>query len=99
MIICFLKYSAQPNPNINKTIKSYLSFRDSFKLLSNKKLCLLAIYAGLMVDIVVNSLLFLEQVYKVSDSLAANIIVMMFIGIAVGGPSHGFIDRLFGVCK
>ena len=101
-IICFLKYSANPNADsINKVSSSYLSFGESFKLLSNKKLWLLAIYAGLMVGIVVNSfselydVLFLEQVYNVSESVAANISVMMFIGIAVGGPSHGFIARFF----
>ncbi|MGQ4005230.1 MFS transporter [Francisellaceae bacterium CB300] len=102
VIICFLKHSASPNANTNKTTKSYLSFGESLKLLSNKKLWLLAIYAGLMVGIVVNSfselydVLFLEQVYKVTESVAANISIMMFIGIAVGGPSHGFIARLFG---
>jgi len=102
VIICFLKYSANPNANIDKVAKNYLSFYDSLKLLSNKRLWLLAVYAGLMVGIVVNAfselydVLFLEQVYKVSECVAANISVMMFIGIAVGGPTHGFIARFFG---
>jgi MFS family permease len=100
VIILFLKYSAKNNAS--KVSSNYLSFGESLKLLSNKKLWLLAIYAGIMVGIVVNSfselydVLFLEQVYKVQEQVAANISIMMFIGIAVGGPSHGFIARLFG---
>lgn len=80
----------------------YLSFGQSLKLLLNKKLWLLAIYAGLMVGIVVNSfselydVLFLEQAYDLSQHTAAQISVMIFVGIAVGGPSHGFIVSLFG---
>lgn len=103
VIICFLKYSANPNADMPiKPLNSYLSLGENLKLLANKKLWLLAVYAGLMVGIVVNSfselydVLFLEQVYHVSESIAANISIMMFIGIAVGGPSHGFIARLFG---
>jgi MFS family permease len=100
VIILFLKYSNIDNPN--KVTRSYLSFSESLKLLANKKLWLLAVYAGLMVGIVVNSfselydVLFLEQVYNVQEHVAANISIMMFIGIAVGGPSHGLIARFFG---
>ena len=100
VIILFLKYSNTDNPN--KVTRSYLSFSESLKLLANKKLWLLAVYAGLMVGIVVNSfselydVLFLEQVYNVQEHVAANISIMMFIGIAVGGPSHGLIARFFG---
>ena len=95
-----MKYSNTDNPN--KVTRSYLSFSESLKLLANKKLWLLVVYAGLMVGIVVNSfselydVLFLEQVYNVQEHVAANISIMMFIGIAVGGPSHGLIARFFG---
>ena len=88
--------------NINNYKFKYLSFAQSFKLLLNKKLWLLAIYVGLMVGIIVNSfpelydVLFLEQAYGLSQHLAAKVSMMMFIGIAVGGPSHGFIASLFG---
>ena len=41
--------------NSNNYKFKYLSFAQSFKLLLNKKLWLLAIYAGLMVGIIVNS--------------------------------------------
>lgn len=100
IIIVFLKSSIDiKNPTSNF---KYLSFGQSLKLLLNKKLWLLAIYAGLMVGIVVNSfselydVLFLEQAYNLSQHTAAQISVMMFVGIAVGGPSHGFIASLFG---
>ncbi|AXA33506.1 MULTISPECIES: MFS transporter [Francisella] len=99
IILAFLKYSV---PQDSKLSKTYLSFGESLKLLLNKRLWLLAIYAGLMVGIVVNAfselydVLFLEQVYGISAHIAAKISVMMFVGIAVGGPSHGFIASLFG---
>lgn len=101
IIVLFLKYSNNPNQSINNKFK-YLSFSESLKLLLNKKLWLLAIYAGLMVGIVVNSfselydVLFLQQAYQLSDHTAAHVSVMLFIGIAVGGPSHGFIASIFG---
>ncbi|API86627.1 MFS transporter [Francisella uliginis] len=103
VIIVSLKYSS--NPNLDSPINSktkYLNFSESLKLLLNKKLWLLAIYAGLMVGIVVNSfselydVLFLEQAYRLPSHIAAHISVMLFVGIAVGGPSHGFIASLFG---
>ncbi|GAB4221767.1 MAG: MFS transporter [Francisella sp.] len=97
IILSFLKYSI----NIDNEDKQ-LKFSKGLKLLINKKLWLIAIYSGLMVGIVVNSfselydVLFLEQVYQVSTKIAANISIMLFIGIAVGGPSHGFISLLVG---
>lgn len=99
VIVLFLKYSVNPNKELNSRFK-YLSFRESMKLLLNRKLWLLALYAGLMVGIVVNAfselydVLFLEQAYALSEGIAAKISVMMFVGIAVGGPSHGFIASL-----
>ncbi|ASG68148.1 MFS transporter [Francisella halioticida] len=101
IIVVFLKYSSNPNDSIKNKSK-YLNFSSSLKLLLNKKLWLLAIYAGLMVGIVVNSfselydVLFLEQAYRLSEHTAAHVSMMLFVGIAVGGPSHGFIAGLFG---
>lgn len=103
VLVVFLKYSSNISPNNSISNESkYLNFSHSLRLLLNKKLWLLAIYAGLMVGIVVNSfselydVLFLQQAYHLSDHIAAHISVMLFIGIAVGGPSHGFIASLFG---
>ncbi|MED7789064.1 MFS transporter [Francisella sp. 19X1-34] len=101
VIILFLKYSDSFNHSTINKFK-YLSFSESFKLLLNKKLWMLAIYAGLMVGIVVNSfselydVLFLQQAYHLSDHISAQISVMLFVGIAVGGPSHGLIASIFG---
>ena len=103
VIIVLLNFPTTSVINSNNYKFKYLSFAQSFKLLLNKKLWLLAIYAGLMVGIVINSfselydVLFLEQAYGLSQHLAAaKVNVMMFIGIPVGGPSHGFIASLFG---
>ncbi|AEB28517.1 MFS transporter [Francisella hispaniensis] len=102
VIIALLRSPSIGVINSNSYKFKYLSFTQSLKLLLNKKLWFLALYAGLMVGIVVNSfselydVLFLEQAYGLSQHLAAKVSVMMFIGIAVGGPSHGFIASLFG---
>ncbi|APC91761.1 MULTISPECIES: MFS transporter [Francisella] len=102
VIIVLLKSPATGVSDSSNYKFKYLSFAQSLKLLLNKKLWLLAVYAGLMVGIVVNSfselydVLFLEQAYGLSQHLAAKVSVMMFIGIAVGGPTHGFIASLFG---
>lgn len=100
VIIILLKCSISPDSTSINRFK-YLSFNESLKLLANKKLWMLAIYAGLMVGIVVNSfselydVLFLEQAYGLPENIAAKISVMMFVGIAFGGPLHGFIASFF----
>lgn len=61
----------------------------------------LALYAGIMVGTVVNAFSELYNVKFLQDSLgfssqsAADISGMIFIGIAVGGPMHGLIAKLF----
>ncbi len=75
---------------------------DIFK---DQRLWFLAIYAGIMVGTVVNAfselydVTFLQGVFAVNAQKAANISSMIFIGIAIGGPLHGMIARLFKQTK
>ncbi|MFC4891642.1 MFS transporter [Pseudofrancisella aestuarii] len=102
IIILLLTYKKESIDSSNLSESKTSKFFHSLILLKNKKLWLLAIYSGLMVGIVVNSfselydVIFLEQAYHVTESVAAKISVMMFVGIAFGGPSHGIIASLFG---
>lgn len=102
VIFSFLKTSRNNSSrDVLKNVKEY-DFKQSIKLLFNKKLILIAIYSGLMVGIVVNAfselydVLFLKQVYHVTSHIAENISIMMFVGIAFGGPTHGIIAKVFG---
>ncbi|WHN65421.1 MFS transporter [Cysteiniphilum sp. QT6929] len=69
-------------------------------VLKSKDLWLIAIYAGIMVGTVVNAfselydVVFLQYTYQFDATTAASISVMIFIGIAVGGPTHGIVARL-----
>ena len=73
-----------------------------FSILRDYRIWLLAIYAAIMVGVVVNAFselydfAFLETTFKLSSQTAANISIMVFIGIAVGGPCHGIIARGIG---
>lgn len=102
VIILLLTYKKEEKDVSNLVESKTSKLFHSLILLKNKKLWLLAIYSGLMVGIVVNSfselydVVFLEQAYHVTESVAAKISVMMFVGIAFGGPSHGIIASLFG---
>ena len=100
VIILLFKYS---NVKSESSIKKHsMTFMQGIRILSNKRLWMIAIYAGIMVGIVVNAfselydVLFLEHVYHLTEAAAAKISVMMFVGIAFGGPLHGFIARYFG---
>jgi MFS family permease len=79
----------------NKVILSDL------KLLKSKQLWFLALYAGIMVGTVVNAfselydVVFLEYAYDIKSEDAATISTMVFVGIAVGGPLHSSIAKLF----
>ena len=70
-------------------------------ILADKDVWLLALYAGIMVGTVVNALselydvVFLQQSFHIGSEPAAYISMMVFIGIAVGGPLHGIISRFF----
>lgn len=69
-------------------------------LFKSWRLWLVALYAGIMVGTVVNAfselydVVFLEYSYHLTAVQAASISSMIFIGIAVGGPSHGIIANL-----
>jgi predicted MFS family arabinose efflux permease len=71
----------------------------------DRQIWFLAIYAGIMVGTVVNAFSelydvnFLETVLNISSQSAAQISSMIFIGIGVGGPSHGIIAKLFKQTK
>lgn len=66
-----------------------------------KSLWLMALYAGIMVGAIVNALtelygvIFLQQTNAISSETASIINSMTFIGIAIGGPLHGFISSTF----
>ena len=74
-------------------------------VLKSKNLWFIAIYAGIMVGTVVNAfselydVVFLQYTYQFDATMAASVSAMIFIGIAVGGPSHGVIARLTGAKK
>jgi predicted MFS family arabinose efflux permease len=67
----------------------------------DRNIWFLAIYAGIMVGAVVNAfselydVTFLESAVHITSQKAAEISSMIFIGIGVGGPLHGFIARFF----
>ena len=73
-----------------------------FSILKDYRIWLLAIYAAIMVGTVVNAfselydVAFLETAFGLGSQQAANISIMVFIGIAVGGPCHGFIAKFIG---
>ncbi len=73
-----------------------------WSVLYHPQLWLLALYAGIMVGTVVNAfselydVVFLQQVFHLGSQSAAEISSMIFIGIAVGGPSHGVIAKWTG---
>lgn len=73
------------------------------QVLKDKQIWIIALYAGIMVGTVVNAfselydVVFLESVFSLSAEKAATISTMIFVGIAVGGPSHGYIAKYFAV--
>jgi MFS family permease len=70
--------------------------------LLNPKAWAIALYAGIMVGVVVNAfselydVVFLEKAFGVTSQSAAWISSMVFLGIAVGGPLHGVLAGYFG---
>ena len=101
ILAVFLKNRDQ---SILAAVKSKILISD-LKLLKSGQLWLLSIYAGIMVGTVVNAfselydVIFLEYAYQIGSEQAALISVMIFIGIAVGGPLHSFIAKIFGSKK
>ncbi|MFA8449654.1 MAG: MFS transporter [Bacteroidales bacterium] len=75
-----------------------LDYRSIYR---DKKIWFLAIYAGIMVGTIVNAfgelygVSFLEDAFRLTSEKASLISSTVFIGIAVGGPLHGFIAKKF----
>lgn len=77
--------------------------KDSFvaHIFRDKQVWFLALYAGIMVGTVVNAfselydVSFLGTVLNINSQTAAQISSMIFVGIGVGGPSHGIIAKFF----
>lgn len=71
-------------------------------VLKSKHLWFVALYAGIMVGTVLYAfselydVVFLQYTYSLTAVKAASISSTIFVGIAVGGPSHGIIVRLLG---
>jgi MFS family permease len=93
----FLRY---PEDSFIKETKDKIAFSD-LKILKSFQLWSLALYAGIMVGTVVVAfgelyvVLFLNDYYGISAQHATTVSSMIFIGIAVGGPTHGIISSMF----
>ncbi|MCP4179113.1 MAG: MFS transporter [bacterium] len=98
LAVVLLLFLRTKNKNITLEPSQKLKFTD-LKILKMPQLWFVAIYAGIMVGTVVNAfselydVLFLQYNYNISSEQAAMISTMIFIGIACGGPSHGFISN------
>jgi MFS family permease len=63
----------------------------------------LALYAGIMVGIIVNAMgelygvTILQQTLNISKTQATDISAWLFVGIAIGGPTHGYITSRFKI--
>ena len=68
-------------------------------ILADKTIWLLALYAGILVGVVMNtfselySVVFLQHTYEIPSSQAAWVASFLFIGVGIGGPLHGVITR------
>ena len=98
----FVLFTALNYPKVfqpKKTDKPAIFSHRHLQLLKSWRLWLIALYAGIMVGTVVNAfselydVVFLEYSYQLTAVQAASISSMIFIGIAVGGPSHGIISN------
>lgn len=85
-------------PRVNQQPTRSIVYQQIFK---DRQVWFLALYAGIMVGTVVNAfselydVTFLQSSLHVTAQRAADISSMIFIGIAVGGPLHGVIARVF----
>ena len=63
----------------------------------------LALYAGIMVGIIVNAMgesygvIILHQTLNIPNKLATYISASLFVGIAIGGPTHGYITTRYKI--
>lgn len=94
IILAFLRTSANQNDLVEQ-------HRFHWPVLLDKQIWIIAIYAGIMVGTVVNAfselydVVFLQSSFSIGSQKAALISSMIFIGIGIGGPSHGLIVRWF----
>jgi MFS family permease len=97
IMFVFLK---SPENSRDQRIKENIAFSD-LKVLKSFQLWTLALYAGIMVGTVVVAfgelyvVLFLYDYYGITAQHATAVSSMIFIGIAVGGPTHGIISSFF----
>ncbi|MBT8506792.1 MFS transporter [Coxiella-like endosymbiont of Rhipicephalus sanguineus] len=80
--------------------KNIITLKDILELLKNKKNWLLALYSGLsFAPVAVFGGLwgnpFLQEAYQLSKTQAAGLISLAFIGVAIGGPTLGYLADRF----
>lgn len=96
---------ATPAIDKNKAEPSLQNNDQSIALFFDRNLYMIAIYAAIMVGTIVNAfselydVVFLQENFHISSQQAASISSLLFIGIAVGGPTHGLIARYFANAK
>ena len=96
ILFTFIKNPPQTVQTLSPSIKSSLG-----TLLKTPQNWLIGLHAGLMVSPVIAftelwAVPFLEQVHHFSPVKAAFINQFIFIGIAIGGPLHGFLANKIG---
>ena len=101
LYVCLrIKTQVVKNNNISRKLSLH-----HLGVLKSRELWFIALYAGLMVATVVNAfselfdVVFLQYTYQLTAIKAASISSSIFIGIAVGGPSHGVISAFLGSKK
>ena len=89
------------NDNYRKTIPYDLSFWQILKdIFSNPQIFIIALFGGLMVAPIISyselwGIIYLITNYEINKPLATQIITSTFLGIALGGPSIGWLsDRI-----
>lgn len=85
------------NKNVVKTNKQPKLLDNFLIVIENKQTWLIAIFASCMVAPIVSyselwGVTYLTNVYALSRPLAANITTLTFIGIAIGGPTIGWLS-------
>ncbi|MGV3278023.1 MFS transporter [Rickettsiales bacterium LUAb2] len=103
-LIFALLYTPKEVQQKIKTTKVTVS-NTGISIFKNKNMYILGLYSGIMVGTVVNAfselynVIFLEKTFHVNAQSAALISSMLFIGIAIGGPTHGIIARILKSAK
>ncbi len=85
-------------------VKKHTSKDNKIKLktiLFDKNIIFIALYAGIMVGVIVNAfaelydVVFLEKIFHVGSEKASIISSMIFIGIGIGGPCNSILAKRF----